>query len=115
MTMYIYKLFRAAEWEKARTNGQTEGSPDDHRDGFLHFSTAGQVRTTCDRHFSNEHNLTLAAVDASLLGSALMWETSRGGEKFPHLYRPLNLAEVHMVFEIRRDGNGRPIFPPEIP
>ena len=28
------------------------------------------------------------------LGPALKWEASRGGALFPHLYRPLDLAEV---------------------
>jgi uncharacterized protein (DUF952 family) len=28
------------------------------------------------------------------LGAALKWEESRGGQLFPHLYRPLRLDEV---------------------
>jgi uncharacterized protein (DUF952 family) len=115
MTEFIYKLFRKAEWEQAKTSTAFAGSADDLRDGFLHFSTAGQVRRTCDRYFFGENDLVLAAVDASPLGEALKWDVSRGGAKFPHLYRPLNLHEVHSVFEIRRDANGHPIFPPEIP
>jgi len=114
MTEFIYKLFRNSEWEQVKNSTAFVGSSDDLRDGFLHFSSADQVRTTCDLHFHGEHSLVMAAVDASALGAALKWEVSRGGAKFPHLYRPLNLDEVHWVFEIRRDAHGDPIFPPEI-
>lgn len=111
----IFKLFRNQEWNSAKSAGVFAGSSDDLRDGYLHFSTASQVRTTYDRYFAQEHNPILAAVDSHALGEALKWEVSRGGEKFPHLYRALKLAEVHSVFEIRRDENGCPIFPLEIP
>ena len=67
MTEFIYKLFRKAEWEQAKTSTAFAGSADDLRDGFLHFSTAGQVRRTCDRYFFGENDLVLAAVDASPL------------------------------------------------
>ena len=36
----------------------------------------------------------LVAVDAEAAGAALRWEPSRGGALFPHLYRPLALADV---------------------
>jgi uncharacterized protein (DUF952 family) len=114
MTELIFKLFRNQEWRTAKSAGVFAGSSDDLRDGFLHFSTASQVRTTYDRYFSHEHNPILAAVDARALGEALKWEISRGGETFPHLYRALNVSEVHSACEIARDTNGRPIFPPEI-
>jgi uncharacterized protein (DUF952 family) len=33
-------------------------------------------------------------VDADALAADLKWEESRGGQLFPHLYRPLRLDEV---------------------
>ena len=33
-------------------------------------------------------------LDAEALGEALKWEPARGGKLFPHLFRPLLLAEV---------------------
>ncbi|MXY34394.1 MAG: DUF952 domain-containing protein, partial [Boseongicola sp. SB0664_bin_43] len=35
----IYKIFRAEEFEAFEEAGRTAGSPDDVRDGFVHFST----------------------------------------------------------------------------
>ena len=34
------------------------------------------------------------AIEAGRLGPALKWEASRGGALFPHLYRPLAMADV---------------------
>ena len=46
------------------------------------------------RHFAHQKGLMLAAFDGDALGTALKWEVSRGGDKFPHLYGPLRLADV---------------------
>ena len=114
VTAYIYKLLRAGEWDTLRQSGKLDGSPDDLRDGFIHFSAVDQLKTTFDKYFSDVHNPTLVAVDPAGLGPALKWEISRGGKAFPHLYRALLITEVHASFAIRKDVDGRPIFPPEI-
>lgn len=92
--MQIYKLFRAPEWADLQVRGETLGAPIDIADGYVHFSTAAQVTETAARHFAGEDDLTLLALDADSLGDALTWEPSRGGALFPHLYRPLRLADV---------------------
>lgn len=92
--MLVYKIFRKEEWEAFQEAGKTAGSVDDIADGFMHFSTAEQAPGTAAKHFSGVAELTLAAVEADGLAPDLRWETSRGGDLFPHLYRPLNLAEV---------------------
>lgn len=92
--MLIYKIFRRPEWTAFREAGQTAGAPVDVADGFIHFSTAGQVTGTADKHFRTESDLVLVAVEADRLGDGLRWEPSRGGQLFPHLYRPLGLSDV---------------------
>lgn len=111
----VYKIVRKAEWKDAERTGVFTGSPDDKRDGFIHLSSAGQVRATCDVHFAGERDLLLAAIDADRLGPSLKWELSRKGKRFPHLYGPLNLSDVGLVASIETGADGRPIFPPEIP
>ena len=115
MSEFIYKLFRQKEWRDVQNAREYAGSADDLRDGFIHFSAASQVSTTFDRYFATEYNPILAAVDSEMFGDALKWEVSRGGEKFPHLYGVLKASDVYSMVEIRRDADGRPIFPPEIP
>jgi uncharacterized protein (DUF952 family) len=111
----VYKIVRKEEWAEAERSGIFTGSPDDKRDGFIHLSSAAQVRATCDVHFAGEHGLLLVAVDAGKLGPSLKWELSRKGQKFPHLYGPLNLSDTGSVSPIKNGADGRPIFPSEIP
>ena len=92
--MLIYKVFRAAEWAELEAAGETAGAPVDRADGFVHFSTAGQLAGTLARHFAGETGLVVVAVDAGAAGEAVRWEPSRGGALFAHLYRPLRMADV---------------------
>lgn len=92
--MIIYKIFRAEEWQALQEAGTTQGAPIDVKDGFVHFSTASQVRETAAKHFAGEQDLMLLALEAESLGDALKWEVSRGGEDFPHLYRDLKITDV---------------------
>ena len=90
----IYKILRASEWQQAEAAGRFTGSPDDRRDGFIHFSTAEQTPGTFEKYFAGATGLMLLAVDVAACGPALKWEPSRGGALFPHLYADLPLAAV---------------------
>ena len=111
----IYKIFRVDEWSSAEKKGRFLGSPDDIRDGFIHFSTAEQLRGTLDKHFSADDEIVLAAVDATALGNDLKWETARGGMRFPHLYAALSLDAVNTVTRHKRDSSGDFVASAEIP
>ena len=95
--MLIYKVLRAAEWAELAAAGTTPGAPVDRADGYVHFSTAGQLAETLARHFAGEEGLMLLAIDADAAGEAVRWEPSRGGARFAHLYRPLSLRDVVWV------------------
>lgn len=92
--MLIYKILRAPEWAAFQADGVTQGAPVDLSDGFIHFSTAAQSPETAAKHFADVPNLVLLAFDAATFGDALKWEVSRGGAKFPHLYRNMSIDEV---------------------
>lgn len=92
--MLIFKILRRPEWDAFRAAGRTAGAPVDLADGYIHFSTAAQVAETAARHFAEESDLVLLAVEADILGEALKWEPSRGGALFPHLYRELRMEDV---------------------
>jgi uncharacterized protein (DUF952 family) len=42
-----------------------------------------------------------ARFDTARFGTDLRWEPARGGALFPHLYRPLRLAEVVEVVPLQ--------------
>ncbi len=68
--------------------------PVDQADGYIHFSTAEQAPETAAKWFAGREDLTLLAVDVDALGADLVWEPSRGGALFPHLYAALPLSAV---------------------
>jgi uncharacterized protein (DUF952 family) len=90
----IYKIFRADEWAAFEAEGRFEGSEADRQDGFIHFSKLDQLRETLSKHYSGEMRVAIAAFPADAFGQDLKWEVSRGGEKFPHLYAPLLIAQA---------------------
>jgi uncharacterized protein (DUF952 family) len=108
----VYHVCPRAAWQAAREAGLYRGSADDARDGFIHFSSAGQVAESCARHRAGQAGLVLLAVDEAALGSALKWEPSRGGALFPHLYGALPLAAVRAVHDLPLEPDGRHVFPP---
>jgi uncharacterized protein (DUF952 family) len=90
----IYKIATDDQWREARMSGRFEGAPVDIADGFIHFSTAEQARETAAKHFAGRDGLVLIALDADALGDQLVWEPSRGGQLFPHLYRSFLVTEA---------------------
>lgn len=110
----IYKIIDRDEWDAARACGRYSGSRDDRRDGFIHFSTAGQVRETAARHFAGQGNLVLLAIDGAALGPALKWEASRQGALFPHLYGPLRLSSAIRSWPLPLNGHGIHEFPDDL-
>lgn len=91
----IYKITTANAFAPARHAGTFMGMPIDLRDGYMHFSTAAQLPETLRLHFAGQGDLLLLAVRVADLGADLVWEPSRGGQLFPHLYGgPLKLADV---------------------
>lgn len=82
----IYKIATQAAYGPARASHSFEGMPIDAADGYMHFSTAEQLRETLRLHFKGQADLVLLAVRTNDLGDRLVWEPSRGGQLFPHLY-----------------------------
>ncbi len=111
MPSTIYKISPRPLWEHAEREGVFTGAPVDVADGFIHFSTAEQAPETAARHFAGQGDLVLAAIDATELGDALVYEPSRGGALFPHLYGPLALDAVKWVKPLPLGPDGRHLFP----
>lgn len=114
MTQMIYKIVPRSLWQPAESKGVFDGAPIDHADGYIHFSTAEQVRETADKHFAGQDNLLLVAVRTDMLGQALKFEVSRGGDLFPHLYGLLPLGAVEWAKPLPLDNDGKHVFP-ELP
>ncbi|MEK9752362.1 MAG: DUF952 domain-containing protein [Rhodospirillaceae bacterium] len=111
----IYHMCKAEEWAVAQAIGHYGGSSQDRDDGFIHFSTAAQVRESAAKHRAGQDGLILLAVTAEALGEALRWEPSRGGQLFPHLYGVLALSAVRSADSLPLGADGRHVFPGHVP
>ena len=105
---FIYKIATEAAYAPARNTAGFAGMPIDAADGYMHFSTADQLAETLRLHFRGQSGLVILAVRATDLGEDLVWEPSRGGSLFPHLYnRPLPLSAVawEAPVDVAEDGS----------
>ena len=114
MTKMIYKICPRPLWEAAGAVGRFTGAPVDVADGYIHFSTAAQVRETAARHFGGQGDLVLVSVDPASLDDRLRWEPSRGGDLFPHLYGDLPVSLARRISPLPLGSDGRHVFPADI-
>ena len=101
-----YKVLTAPQMADLLANALFLGAPVDLADGYIHLSTAAQLTETVDKHFAGQDNLHLVAVDLAVLGDAVKWEASRGGQLFPHIYAPLPLSAALAYGPLERDTGG---------
>ena len=112
---FVYKIATFEEWDGALESGTYEGAPIDHADGFIHFSTAEQLRETAAKHFAGRNGLMLVKVATAPMARHYKMEVSRGGALFPHLYAHLPVSCAVEWQELPLDDNGMLIFPDDIP
>ena len=106
LPLVAYKVLTGPQMAVLEVDGVFAGAPIDLADGYVHLSTADQVTETVDKHFAGQADLHVAAVDLAVLGEAVKWEASRGGQLFPHIYAALPLNAVLAYGPLERDAEG---------
>ena len=101
-----FKIVDAADWVEAQPAGAYAGSTVDLADGYIHLSTEAQLAGTAAKHYAGRRGLLLLTVDLGRLGDTVVWEPSRGGALFPHIYGPLPVSAVssRRAFDVTRNG-----------
>ncbi len=108
----IVHIAARADWERARSEGiyRLESL---RSDGFIHCSKPEQVTRVADALFSGRRDLVLLCIDPARLMSDLRFEApadpSEGeapGERFPHVYGPIDLDSVIAVLDFPPDEGG---------
>ncbi len=92
-----FKILSRADWRASLAEGAYDGSPVDHSDGYIHLSAADQLAGTAAKHYAGQSDLVLVEVDLEALGETVIWEPSRGGALFPHIYGPLPVTATRGV------------------
>jgi uncharacterized protein (DUF952 family) len=112
----VYKILIGADAARFRADGGFAGSALDLRDGYIHLSTAAQLRQTLALHYKGASGLTVLGVAVRALPeAALRWEPSRGGQLFPHLYAALPWASVVEELPVDVDADGVSTLPTGFP
>lgn len=107
----LFKILERSSWEAA--DGQLPWAPIDRADGFVHLSAADQVEETAARHFADRDDLVLVELDPKdFAPETLVWEPSRGGQDFPHVYGDIPLSAVRRVAPLSTRADAR--FPKEL-
>lgn len=92
MTEHLYHLIGEKDW--AALQGQKAYSPQSlTEEGFIHFSLLNQLPGVVKRFYSQRTDLLVLKIDPQKLQSELRFDPA-DGDKFPHLYGPLNLDAV---------------------
>ena len=94
-----FKIFTAAQWAQFEADGVFHGAPVDLADGYIHLSAIDQLQGTLDKHFAGQDGLVIAEVNLAQLGESIIWEESRGGALFPHIYGPLPMSAIVGLFD----------------
>ncbi|HHG90357.1 MAG TPA: DUF952 domain-containing protein [Devosia sp.] len=102
----VYKIVSPGVWRLAQSSTAVPPMPVDQADGFIHLSTARQLNETLALHFAGRSEVVLLAVITSQIAGDLKWETSRGGDLFPHLYGVLPSQAIawHQQIAVAVDG-----------
>ncbi len=111
----IYHIATAADWARARRDGQYTMSTRGRtlaEEGFIHASTAAQVAPVANAFYQGEPDLLLLVIDPGRVGPELRYELVPGqAEPYPHIYGPLNLDAVVATRPLTAgpDGQFRPV------
>ena len=105
-TGIAYKIIAADEWPAIAETGAYGGSDVDLADGYIHLSTEAQFAETASKHYVGREGLMSLTVDLSALGDMVVWEPSRGGQLFPHIYGdlPASAVTARRLFRVDDDG-----------
>lgn len=108
----IFHITSRKDWEAAQAKG--EYIADSLRlEGFIHCSTLAQILPVAEKFYKGQSGLVLLMIEPTLLSSTLKWEPPSGGtpppgvpagDKFPHIYGPINLDAVVNVSDFIRDS-----------
>jgi uncharacterized protein (DUF952 family) len=77
-------------------------------EGFIHCSSGEQVNETANRFFADQTQILLLVIDVSTLLPEVKYELDEeAGQKFPHIYGPLNKDSIIDKIDVMAEEDGR--------
>lgn len=99
----IYHIVTIESWERQLNSDYYVHESLVH-EGFIHASRRSQVDGVLDRYYKNINNLYRLSIDVNLLDKSTELKeelAASTGEKFPHLYGPINKSAIVEVVKIK--------------
>ena len=93
---FVYSVLDEKEWSYFNRNKIFCGNLLDRKSGYIHLSKYNQLKSTIEIYFPKK-KIVILKIDVDNLREKLVWEKSRDGEYFPHLYDKLILENVVKV------------------
>jgi len=93
---FVYRVLHPEEWADFKKKKVFYGNDLDKKSGYIHLSQKKQLKKTINIYFQKK-KVVILKIDVERLRKKLYWETSREGEKFPHLYDKLTLESIVKV------------------
>ncbi|HET6527601.1 MAG TPA: DUF952 domain-containing protein [Balneolaceae bacterium] len=76
-------------------------------EGFIHCSSGAQINETANRLFAGLSKILLLVIDVSTLRPDVKYELDEEtGQKFPHIYGPLNKDSIMDKIDIPAEDDG---------
>jgi uncharacterized protein (DUF952 family) len=102
----IYHITSREQWTGARAEGEYRGDTL-ATEGFIHASIARQVVQVANRFYHGRTGLVLLCIDSERVSPEVRHEAADNGDRFPHIYGPLNVDAVVEVidFPVTVDGS----------
>ena len=106
---WIYHLVPPSIWSAAGSGPYRAASL--QTEGFIHCSNEDQVARIANLFYAKQAELLVLGIDADRLAHPVLDEDAGTGERFPHVYGPIDREAVVSVRPLQRDAEGRWVFP----
>lgn len=102
----LFHITTQDNWKEYKKSGNYQPESLDS-DGFIHCSTGSQLEDTANRLFGDKDEILLLVIDATMIREDVKYEEDREtGDKFPHIYAPLNVNAVIDKIDIKAEDDG---------
>lgn len=103
----LFHITTRKQWKESNKDGRYLPESLD-TEGFIHASRGEQLEDTANRLFSDRNKILLLVIETSRLAPEVKFEEDPdSGEKFPHIYGPLNMDAIVDKIEVYAEKNGR--------
>lgn len=101
----IYHIVPVDQWDAASTQPYRATSL--ASEGFIHCSNRDQLARVANLFYADQPALLVLSLQVEKLSSPVRDEDIGNGERFPHVYGPINREAIIATEPMKRDADAR--------